>query len=195
MNAYLKGTLIHKSPGRVVIDTAGVGYAAAIPLSTYIKLSEVGDPVELFIYTHLTDSALSLFGFATSAEKELFLKLISISGIGPKLGLNILSGIGPADLEEAVRTNDIARLSLVPGIGKKTALRVALELASKLDNKEKLLSAKPSKETEDLVSALTNLGFRKKEVEPVVDDVIRKHTAGAGIEKLLRECLMRLAKI
>jgi len=195
MIAYLKGTLIHKSPGRVVIDTAGVGYAAAIPLSTYIKLSEVGDPVELFIYTHLTDSALSLFGFATSAEKELFLKLISISGIGPKLGLNILSGIGPADLEEAVRTNDIARLSLVPGIGKKTALRVALELASKLDKKEDLLSAKPSKETEDLVSALTNLGFRKKEAEPVVDDVIRKHTAGAGIEKLLRECLKRLAKI
>jgi Holliday junction DNA helicase RuvA len=195
MIAYLKGTLIHKSPGRVVIDTAGVGYAAAIPLSTYIKLSEVGDPVELFIYTHLTDSALSLFGFATSAEKELFLKLISISGIGPKLGLNILSGIGPADLEEAVRTNDIARLSLVPGIGKKTALRMALELASKLDNKENLLAAKPSKETEDLVSALTNLGFRKKEVEPVVDDVIRKQTAGAGIEKLLRECLKRLAKI
>ncbi len=195
MIAHLRGTLIHKSPGQVVIDTGGVGYAAAIPLSTYIKLSEVGNPVELFIYTHLTDSALSLFGFATSAEKELFLKLISISGIGPKLGLNILSGIGPADLEEAVRTNDIARLSLVPGIGKKTALRVALELAPKLDKKERLLSAKPSKETEDLVSALTNLGFRKKEVEPVVDDVLRKHTTGEGIEKLLRECLRRLAKI
>ncbi|MCJ7611498.1 MAG: Holliday junction branch migration protein RuvA, partial [Candidatus Aminicenantes bacterium] len=124
MIAYLKGTLIHKSPNSVTIDTGGVGYAAAIPLSTYAKIAEVGDEVELLIYTHLTDSSLSLFGFATPAEKELFLKLISISGIGPKLGLNILSGIGPSDLEEAVRTNDVARLCLIPGIGKKTALRV-----------------------------------------------------------------------
>jgi len=195
MIAYLQGTLIHKSPNSVTIDTGGVGYAAAIPLSTYAKIAEVGDEVELLIYTHLTDSSLSLFGFATPAEKELFLKLISISGIGPKLGLNILSGIGPSDLEEAVRTNDVARLCLIPGIGKKTALRVALELASKLDKKEKRLGVKPSRETEDLLSALTNLGFRKKEVEAVVDDVVKKFTAAAGIEKLLRECLRRLARI
>jgi Holliday junction DNA helicase RuvA len=195
MIAYLQGTLIHKSPNSVTIDTGGVGYAAAIPLSTYAKIAEVGDEVELLIYTHLTDSSLSLFGFATPAEKELFLKLISISGIGPKLGLNILSGIGPSDLEEAVRTNDVARLCLVPGIGKKTALRIALELASKLDKKEKRLGVKPSRETEDLLSALTNLGFRKKEVEAVVDDVVKTFTAAAGIEKLLRECLRRLARI
>ena len=195
MIAYLQGTLIHKSPNSVTIDTGGVGYAAAIPLSTYAKIAEVGDEVELLIYTHLTDSSLSLFGFATPAEKELFLKLISISGIGPKLGLNILSGIGPSDLEEAVRTNDVARLCLIPGIGKKTALRVALELSSKLDKKEKRLGVKPSRETEDLLSALTNLGFRKKEVEAVVDDVVKKFTAAAGIEKLLRECLRRLARI
>lgn len=195
MIAYLKGILIYKSPNAVIIDTGGVGYTAAVPLSTYAKLAEVGDEVELHIHTHLTDSSLSLFGFATPAEKELFLKLISISGVGPKLGLNILSGIGPADLEEAVRTNDIARLCLIPGIGKKTALRVALELASKLDKKEKILGIRPSRETEDLLSALTNLGFRKKEVEAVVDEVVKKFTAAAGIEKLLRECLKRLARI
>ena len=195
MIAHLKGTLIQKTPNLVIIDTGGVGYAAAIPLSTYTRLGEVGDTAELHIYTHLTDSSLSLFGFATEAEKDLFLKLISISGIGPKLGLNILSGIGPSDLEEAVRSNDIARLSLIPGIGKKTALRVALELAPKLEKKEKILAGRSSRETEDLLSALTNLGFRRKEVEPVVEEVIKKYTAAAGIEKLLRECLRRLARI
>ncbi len=195
MIAHLKGTLIQKTPAQVIIDAGGVGYAAAIPLSTYTRLGEVGQTAELHIYTHLTDSSLSLFGFATEAEKDLFLKLISISGIGPKLGLNILSGIGPSDLEEAVRTNDIARLSLIPGIGKKTALRVALEMASKLDKREKALAGRPSRETEDLLSALTNLGFRRKEVEIVVEEVVRTYTPAAGIEKLLRECLKRLARI
>jgi Holliday junction DNA helicase RuvA len=195
MIAHLKGILIQKTPNQVIVDVGGVGYAAAIPLSTYTRLGEVGDPAELHVYTHLTESSLSLFGFATPAEKDLFLKLIGISGIGPKLGLNILSGIGPADLEEAVRSNDIARLSLVPGIGKKTALRMALELAPKLDKKERILAGRLSPETEDLISALTNLGFRKKEVEPVVDAVIRKYTARAGIERLLRECLKRLARV
>jgi Holliday junction DNA helicase RuvA len=195
MIAYLQGKLIHKSPNQVVIDTGGVGYCASIPLSTYIQLGEVNGPISLHIHTHLTDSALSLFGFATRAEKDLFLKLISISGIGPKLGLNILSGIGPRELEEAVEKNDIARLALVPGIGKKTALRIALEMQSKLDKKEKVLALKSSPETEDLMSALTNLGFRKREVETVVEAVMKQSPAEAGFEKRLRECLKRLAKM
>jgi Holliday junction DNA helicase RuvA len=195
MIAYLQGKLIHKSPNQVVIDTGGVGYCASIPLSTYFQLGEVNEPASLYIHTHLTDSALSLFGFATREEKDLFLKLISISGIGPKLSLNILSGIGPQELEEAVEKNDIARLALVPGIGKKTALRIALEMQSKLDKKEKVLALKGSPETEDLMSALTNLGFRKKEVETVVEAVMKQAPAGAGFEKLLRECLGRLAKL
>jgi Holliday junction DNA helicase RuvA len=195
MIAYLKGTLIQKSPNQVVIDTGGVGYCASIPLSTFVKLGEVNEPASLHIYTHLTDSALSLFGFATQEEKNLFLKLISISGIGPKLSLNILSGIGPGELEEAVEKNDIARLTLVPGIGKKTALRIALELQSKLEKKEKILTMTGSPETDDLLSALTNLGFRWKEVESVVEAVMKQRPAGADFEKLLRECLMRLAKL
>lgn len=195
MIAHLRGTLIRKTPNLVIIDAGGVGYAAAIPLSTYTKVGEVGEPVELHIYTHLTDSSLSLFGFATEAEKDLFLKLISISGIGPKLGLNILSGIGPEDLEQAVRSNDIARLSLVPGIGKKTAQRVALELAPKLAKKDKAPSGPMSPVAEDLLSALTNLGFRKKEVEALVDEVLRTAKPSTGIENLLRECLRRLARV
>lgn len=195
MIAYLKGTLIRKSPGQAVIDAGGVGYAAAIPLSTFIRIGEVGQPVELHIYTHLSDSALALYGFSTEAEKDIFLKLIAVSGIGPKLAMNILSGIEPADLAEAVRTGDVARLCLIPGIGKKTALRIAMELQDKLEKKEKVLAAQDSQEREDLVSALLNMGFRRKEVDRVVDDVLRSLTAKAGIEKLLHESLKRLAKL
>jgi len=195
MIAYLKGILIQKLPNQVIIDTGGVGYCASIPLSTYFKLGEVNDPVELFIYTHLTDNSLSLFGFTTQEEKDIFLKLINISGIGPKLAMNILSGIEPSDLEEAIKQSDIARISLIPGIGKKTALRITMELQDKIEKKEKLLAVKGSQEKEDLISALMNLGFRRKEVERVVDETISAHTSKAGFEKLLRECLKRLARV
>lgn len=195
MIAYLKGTLIRKTPGQVVIETGGVGYCAHISVSTYVKLGEVRGPAELFVYTHLTEGSLSLFGFATPEEKDMFLKLIGISGIGPKLAMNVLSGIDPADLEEAVRASDVARISLVPGIGRKTALRITMELQDKIENKEKLLAAKGSPEKEDLVSALQNMGFRRKEVERAVDQTIAAGKPGAGFEKLLRDCLKRLAKI
>jgi Holliday junction DNA helicase RuvA len=195
MIAYLKGTLIHKTPGQVVIDTGGVGYCAAIPVSSYVKLGEAGGTVELFIHTHLTDDSLALYGFVTREEKDMFLKLIGISGIGPKLAMNILSGISPSDLEEAVRSSDVARISLVPGIGKKTALRITMELQDKLEKKEKLLAAKSSPEKEDLLSVLQNMGFRRKEVERAIDQTLAAHKPGADFEKLLRDCLKRLAKL
>ena len=195
MIAYLKGTLIRKQPNQVVIDTGGVGYCAAIPLSTFFKLGEISSEVELLVHTHMTDSALSLFGFATSSEKEIFLKLIGISGIGPKLAMNILSGIEPAELEDAIRRTDVARISLIPGIGKKTALRVAMELQDKIEKKEKVLAAKGSKEKEDLISALANLGFRRKEIEPIVDKVMAAVPEDAGFERMLRECLKHMARI
>jgi holliday junction DNA helicase RuvA len=195
MIAYLKGTLIHKTPGQVVIETGGVGYAAAIPVSSYVKLGESGAVVELFIHTHLTDDSLALYGFVTREEKDMFLKLIGISGIGPKLAMNVLSGIDPDALAEAIRSSDVARISLVPGIGKKTALRITMELQDKLEKKEKLLSAKASPEKEDLLSALQNMGFRLKEAERAVDQTLAALKPGAGLEKLLRECLKRLAKI
>jgi Holliday junction DNA helicase RuvA len=195
MIAYLKGILIHKSPGQVIIDTGGVGYAATIPLSTYFKLGDVGGAAELLIYTHVTDDSLSLFGFAAREEKDMFLKLIGISGIGPKLAMNILSGIEPADLEEAIRKSDVARIALVPGIGRKTALRITMELQDKIEKKERLLAVKRSPEKEDLVSALLNMGFRHKEVERVVDQAISAQKSEVGFEKLLRDCLKRLARI
>jgi Holliday junction DNA helicase RuvA len=194
MIAYLKGILIQKKPGYAVIDTGGVGYSAAIPLSTYFSLGEPGSPVELLVHTHMTDSSLSLFGFSTPEEKEIFLKLIGISGIGPRLAMNILSGIEPSELEDAIRRADVARISLVPGIGKKTALRITMELQDKIEKKEKVLAAKGSPDKEDLISALMNLGFRRKEIERTVDLVTGSH-AEEGFEKMLRECLKRMAKV
>ncbi len=195
MIAYLKGAILQKTPSQVIVDIGGVGYCAAIPLSTYFKLGEIGDPVELFIHTHLTDNALSLYGFVTKDERELFLKLIGISGIGPKLAMNVLSGIEAGELVDAIKKSDVARISLIPGIGKKTALRITMELQDKIEKKEKLLAVRGSKEREDLISALLNLGFRRKEVERIVDETIRTMGSDAEIEKLLRECLKRMAKV
>lgn len=195
MIAYLKGSLIKKMPNQVTVDTGGVGYCVWIPLSTYLKMGNINEPAELFIYTHMTDNSLALYGFSEEEEREIFLKLIGISGIGPKIALNILSGIGVSDLEDAIQKSDVARISLIPGIGKKTAMRIALELQEKLDKKEKLLETKGLQEKEDLISALINMGFKRKEVEKIVDENIKTFTIEAGIEKLLRESLKRLARI
>ena len=194
MIAHLKGVILQKSPAQIVVDCGGVGYAAAIPLSTFFKIGGEGERVELFIHTHLTDNALSLFGFLTLDEKELFLKLISISGIGPKLAIAVLSGMDTETLAEAVRTSDVARIAMVPGIGKKTALRIAMELADKIDTKERVLKARGSKETEDLVSALLNMGFRRKEIEPIVEEIV-KSGKGEDFEHRLRACLKALSRV
>lgn len=195
MIAYLKGNLIQKSTNQIILDIGGVGYRAWIPLSTYLNLGELNETAELFIYTHVTDNSLSLYGFATEKEKETFLKLITISGIGPKLALNILSGIEASDLEDAIRQSDVTRISLIPGIGKKTAMRIALELQEKLDKKEKVFEGKSSQEKEDIISALMNLGFKRNEVERIVDETIKTLTLEAGFEKLLKESLKKMAKI
>ena len=195
MIAYLKGNLIRKATSQVIINIGGVGYRASIPLSTYLKLGNIGDNVELHIYTHVTDSSLSLYGFHSPKEKDLFLKLISISGIGPKIALNILSGIESSDLEDAIRQSDVARISLIPGIGKKTAMRIALELQEKLELKEKVLESQSIQEKEDLISALMNLGFKRREVEKIVNECLRTFSNEAGFDMLLRESLKKLARL
>ena len=195
MIGYLRGKVVKKQPDKVILDVQGVGYSVGIPLSTFLRLGDTGQDVELYIYTHVTDSSLALFGFSEEADKELFLKLISISGIGPKIALNILSGIEVSDLEDAIRQSDIARISQVPGIGKKTAMRIALELQEKLIEKEKVLLAGQTREKEDLMSALMNMGFKHKEVEKIVDATLRDLGRDAGFEVLLRESLKQLSKI
>lgn len=195
MIAYLKGILIQKSTNQVILDVGGVGYRAWIPLSTYLKLGSIDETVELYIYTHLTDNSLSLYGFSSDEEKEIFLKLISISGIGPKLALSILSGIEASDLKDAIKRSDVARISLIPGIGRKTALRIAVELQEKLEMKEKVLEAEGLQEKEDLISALMNLGFKRREVEKIVEDTIKAHSPETDFEMLLRESLKKMAKL
>ncbi|HEU4403610.1 MAG TPA: Holliday junction branch migration protein RuvA, partial [Candidatus Polarisedimenticolia bacterium] len=136
MIARLSGTLLDKLPGLAVIDVAGVGYEVSIPLSTYYDLGEPGSRVELHIHTHVREDNLALFGFRTRREKELFARLIGVGGVGPKTAIAILSGLGTQDLVEAVRRRDIGRLSSIPGIGRKTAERIALELADRLESLE-----------------------------------------------------------
>lgn len=195
MIAFLKGKIIQKISNQIIMDVGGVGYRTWIPLSTFLQIGEISENVELFIHTHMTDNSLTLYGFFTEHEKDLFLKLISISGIGPKIGLNILSGIGISDLEDAIIQGDVARISLVPGIGKKTAMRIALELQEKLAKKDQLMEITGSQEREDMISALTNMGFKRKEVEKIVDETIKSYSMEAGFETLIREGLKRLAKI
>jgi holliday junction DNA helicase RuvA len=193
MISYLKGNIIEKKSGRVILDIHGVGYMAGIPLSTYLKLGETGEEAELYIHTHVTDSSLSLFGFSTRKERDLFLKLISISGIGPKIALNILSGIGVSDLEQAIRNGDVSRLSLIPGIGKKTAMRIALELQEKLG--PEILDTESRQNREDLISAMTNMGFKRKDVEKICDSTIKDLGDQTNFDQLLRESLRRLSKL
>jgi Holliday junction DNA helicase RuvA len=195
MIAYLKGILFQKSSNQAILDINGVCYIAFIPLSTYLKLGDIGDHTELHIYTHMTDNSLSLYGFSSEDEKDIFLKLIGITGIGPKIALNILSGIEASDLEDAIRRSDVARISLIPGIGKKTAMRIAMELQEKLVEKERILQVGGFQEREDLISALTNMGFKRKEIERIVDETLKGHTAEADFETLLRESLKQLAKL
>ncbi len=195
MIAFLKGNIIQKTSNKVILDVGGVGYCAFIPLSTYLKLGETNSPAELYIYMHVTDNTLALYGFHSQEEKELFIKLIGISGIGPRIALNVLSGIETGDLKEAIQNSDVARISLIPGIGKKTAIRIALELQEKLEKKEEILAAPGYKEREDLISALMNLGFKRKEVEKIVDDTIKTYTIKAGFDHLIKESLKRLAKM
>ncbi len=178
MIGHLRGTVIEKHPNEVVVEAAGVGYEVQIPISTYTALPEAGATVALRIYTHVREDALALFGFATSEEKMLFQRLISVSGIGPKLAITVLSGLPTADLVAAIRTEDLQRLVRIPGVGKKTAERIVLELRDKLAAVEAAAAnagaaeARPSLSAleQDVLSALANLGCSR----PAAEEAVRK---------------------
>jgi Holliday junction DNA helicase RuvA len=198
--AQLRGTLVEKHPSRVVVDVGGVGYDVQVPLSTFYGLGEPGATVALRIHTHVREDQIALFGFSTPLEQDLFERLISISGIGPKLGLAVLSGIEPADLVRAIRVQDVARLTKIPGIGKKTAERIGLELKDRLPHatvetaEPAAASGRPENQLrDDLLSALVNLGYQAAAAEKAIDRVT-KAAPDAGFEQALREALRSMMK-
>ena len=178
MIGHLKGTLLEKHPNQIILETAGVGYEVQIPVSTFTALPEMGEVASLRIHTHVREDAIILFGFATPDEKALFERLISVSGIGPTLGIKVLSGLATADLIAAIRSSDVATLVRVPGVGKKTAERMVLELKDKLAGVDAAGKAVTASETgpsysmldRDVLSALQNLGCAR----PAAEEAIRK---------------------
>jgi len=195
MIAFLSGMLLTKTPHRVVVDNSGIGYEVVIPLSTFYALPETREKVSLHIYTHVREDAITLFGFQTPLEKQIFTLLISVSGIGPKLATNVLSGIGPEELLRAMARGDAARMQSIPGVGKKTAERIALELkekALKLLGEGELLPAPlvPSEDKklyEDALSALVNLGYPPKAAKDSVE------RARSGLKELSLEAWIKEA--
>lgn len=195
MIASLRGALLEKHPNQVIVDVHGVGYDVAIPVSTYSALPESGKEVTLRVHTHVREDAISLFGFVSSEEKVLFEKLIGVSGIGPKLAITVLSGLATADLTNAIRSGDVQRLTRIPGIGKKTAERMVLELRDKVDLVAGSVAPVAAEKSvpftdieSDVLSALTNLGCQR----PAAETAIRKAVAAgapAAFEPLFRKSL------
>jgi len=208
MIAYLSGTLLSKQATSAIVDVGGVGYDVAIPLSTFYELGEVGAPVQLRVYTHVREDTLQLFGFKTARERELFLQLISVSGVGPGLAIKLLSGMNADEMVGAIRTNNLARLVSVPGVGRKTAERLVVDLRDKIaalsspaleeEFAAKAAAAGASTSGDsirnDAVSALANLGYQKSAAEKAVTKAVDEG-GELSVEVVLRRSLRSLAKV
>ncbi len=199
MIALLTGKIAHKSPEYIILDVNGVGYRVQIPFSTYYELPEGGAQVSLNIYTHVKEDSISLFGFRTAEEKNFFQLLIGVSGIGPKLAKDILSNIQVNDLAAAITRGDLARLSAVPGIGKKTAERLVLELKDKVRKLDLAAAvgdgepaALPAGIEEDVASALINLGYKEAVVKKTLAEM--RISTDASMELVLKQALKALMK-
>lgn len=200
MIAFLEGRLLFKSTDNIVVSAQGVGYQVAVPLSSFYDLPEVNQGVRLHIHTYVRQDAIQLFGFLTPGEKEIFLLLLGVSGIGPKVALNILSGISSQDLSQALLAQDSARVQKIPGIGKKTSERIVLELKDKIKKlspgQVTSLSRGPEAEThwEDALSALVNLGYPKALAEKALGQIKSDPDETISLENLLRKVLKLLSR-
>ena len=196
MIAHLRGKLLAKHPNQAIVETGGIGYDITITVPTFSDLPSVGGEVALFIHTHVREDALALYGFLRAAEKQLFEKLITVSGIGPKLAITILSGMAADQMVGAIRGNDVARLTRIPGIGKKTAERMVLELRDKLPAEGSgAIAAAPAMNAveEDVISALVNLGYQRPIAEKAVA-TSTKNGKSESFEVMFREALGALSK-
>ena len=204
MIALLRGQLLEKHPNRLIVNVGGVGYDVQVPLSTFYQAGEPGGDVTLRIHTHVREDQIALFGFATRLEQQLFERLISVSGIGPKVALSVLSGIEPAEFVRAVLQGDAARLTSIPGVGRKTAERMTLELRDRMPAIDPTLAVAVSEPStpasglrDDVMSALVNLGYQRPAVEKAVGAAAK--AAGPGAESLafedwLRQSLRHLSR-
>ena len=193
MIAHLRGRLIAKHPNQAIVEAAGVGYDVNISVPTFSQLPALGAEVTFHVHTHVREDSIALFGFLRPAEKQLFERLISVSGIGPKLAITILSGMPADEMVGAIRGNDVARLTRIPGIGKKTAERMVLELRDKLQDFGAAATAAPASPIEeDVLSALVNLGYQR----PAVERALAKMGNGnrQSFEAMFREALAALSK-
>lgn len=201
MIAHITGKLIHKQPNSVIVDVGGVGYELTVPLSTFYDLGEPGADVSLRVHTHVREDALQLFGFRTDREKKLFLLLLTVSGIGPKLAVTVLSGLSVEELVQALRAGNLAKLVAIPGVGKKTAERMLLELKDKaaailppgLEEAAGAVAQSGDAMRDDVISALVNLGYQQSAAEKAVSAVL-KETPDANFTATLKQALRRLAK-
>jgi Holliday junction DNA helicase RuvA len=200
MIGHLRGRLLHKKPNTILLDVNGVGYEVSIPLTTFYELPGEGNEVSLNIHTHVREDALMLYGFHTQREKAFFLKLISISGIGPKLAIVILSGAQVEELAAAISESNLARLTAIPGIGRKTAERMVLELKSQITSFLLPEQAEAAQEgsafgaiEEDVLSALVNLGYSRAAAEKALKTVLRSEKCERTFEDILRNTLQHLS--
>ena len=199
MIAFLRGRVLEKQPNRIIVDVAGVGYDVAVPLSTFYAAGEAGAEISLRIHTHVREEQLALFGFATALELTVFERMIAVSGIGPKLALSVLSGIEPREFVAAIQRADLGRLTRIPGVGKKTAERIVVELRDRLPKAVEAAGggvAPPSPEDamqEDLVSALSNLGYHRQAIDKALDKVLSDN-ALTRFEDMLRASLKELSR-
>jgi len=198
MIAFLRGRVLEKHPNRLVVDVNGVGYELYVPLSTYYEVGDTGAEISLRVHTHVREDALQLFGFLTSLEQLLFERLIGISGIGPKLAIAVLSGIDSRELVSSVQRADVARLTRIPGIGKKSAERIVLELKDRLRDIAPADESAPQPPSgdqlrDDLVSALENLGYHRPVAEKAVD-AVRARNGMAIFEDALKGALRELMR-
>jgi Holliday junction DNA helicase RuvA len=203
MIAYLSGKLLEKEANSVIVDVGGVGYEVSIPLSTFYELGEVGDEVQLRIYTNVREDAIQLFGFHTVRERDIYLKLISVQGIGAKSGIAMLSGMNADEIVAAIRTENLGKLTAIPGVGKKTAERLVIELRDKIGELAKGVPAGTSAAAvgaigaedvyDDALSALINLGYQRAAAEKALQNA-RNEGVEPSVQKLLRAALQKLAK-
>jgi Holliday junction DNA helicase RuvA len=200
MIAFLRGRVLDKQPNRIILDTHGVGYELHVPLSTYYDIGGEGSEVSLHVHTHVREDALQLYGFLTVLEQQVFERLIAISGIGPRLAIAVLSGIEPRELVAAVQRGDVARLTGVPGIGKKTAERIVLELKERVAHltvpagiEASVLDTSGDRLRDDLLSALQNLGYHRATAEKAVASTLSS-TSEPSFEQALRSALRELMR-